>query len=108
MSVSDNLDDLRKQIDAVDGELLRLFNQRAKLAQEVGEVKGGAVVYRPEREAQVLRRLTGDNPGPLPASTVAPAAAAVAEDRNLRRFRLRSGRWSLLDFILGSLSVRQE
>jgi len=70
VSVSDKLDDLRKQIDAVDGELLRLFNQRAKLAQEVGEVKGGAVVYRPEREAQVLRRLTGDNPGPLPASTV--------------------------------------
>ena len=71
MSVSDKLKDLRVQIDTVDDELLRLFNQRASLAQTVGEVKGGAVVYRPEREAQVLRRLTENNPGPLPAKAVA-------------------------------------
>ena len=71
MSVSDKLKDLRVQIDIVDDELLRLFNQRASLAQTVGEVKGGAVVYRPEREAQVLRRLTENNPGPLPAKAVA-------------------------------------
>ena len=69
--MSDPLKDLRSQIDAVDDELLRLFNQRAKLAQTVGEVKGGALVYRPEREAQVLRRLTAGNPGPLPSKVVA-------------------------------------
>jgi len=69
--MSDPLKDLRSQIDSVDDELLRLFNQRAKLAQTVGEVKGGALVYRPEREAQVLRRLTAGNPGPLPSKVVA-------------------------------------
>jgi len=69
--MSDSINELRVQIDALDDELLRLFNQRAKLAQAIGEIKGGAVVYRPEREAQVLRRLNRDNPGPLPAKVVA-------------------------------------
>ena len=67
---SDPLKALRTQIDEVDSELLRLFNERAKLAQSVGEIKDGAVVYRPEREAQVLRRLSHFNPGPLPAKAV--------------------------------------
>ncbi len=67
---SDSLKALRAQIDDVDDELLRLFNERARLAQSVGEVKGSAVVYRPEREAQVLRRLSQINPGPLPAMSV--------------------------------------
>jgi chorismate mutase / prephenate dehydratase len=34
-------------------------------------VKGGAAVYRPEREAQVLARLQADNPGPLPGAAIA-------------------------------------
>lgn len=59
------------QIDTVDDELLRLFNRRAKLAQDVGKIKGSAVVYRPEREAQVLRRLSQNNPGPLSSQAIA-------------------------------------
>lgn len=69
--MSDPLKDLRARIDGVDDDLLRLFNARAALAQEVGVAKGGAVVYRPEREAQVLRRLIDRNPGPLPAKVIA-------------------------------------
>jgi chorismate mutase/prephenate dehydratase len=68
--MSDPLADLRKQIDLVDTELLRLFNERAKLAQAVGEIKGKQIVYRPEREAQVLRRLSENNPGPLPENAI--------------------------------------
>ncbi len=65
---------LRKQIDAVDSELLALLNRRAKLAQEVGELKKqtGGVVFRPEREAQVIDGLKAVNPGPLLATSVAP------------------------------------
>jgi chorismate mutase/prephenate dehydratase len=69
--MSDHLKKLRERIDALDDQLLQLFNDRAGLAQEVGKEKGNSVVYRPEREAQVLRRLTGNNPGPLPAQTIA-------------------------------------
>ena len=63
--MSDELSDLRIQIDAVDEELLRLFNERARLAQRVGVVKNHSVIYRPEREAVVHQRLRELNQGPL-------------------------------------------
>jgi chorismate mutase/prephenate dehydratase len=63
---SQELGSLRDGIDAIDGELLRLINERAKLAHRIGEIKQGNI-YRPEREAQVLRRVAERNPGPLPA-----------------------------------------
>ena len=65
---------LRNQIDAVDRELLALLNRRAALAGEVGEIKKreGSVVFRPEREAQVIDGLKSVNPGPLPTESVAP------------------------------------
>jgi chorismate mutase/prephenate dehydratase len=62
--MTDELLRLRNGIDAVDAELLRLLNERAKLAQQVGHIKNGQI-YRAEREAQVLRRLCAENPGPL-------------------------------------------
>ena len=65
---------LRQQIDAVDQELLSLLNRRAALALAVGEIKKreGSVVFRPEREAQVIEGLKNANPGPLRADSVAP------------------------------------
>ena len=65
---------LRGQIDAVDRELLALLNKRASLAKAVGELKKkeGSVVFRPEREAQVIDGLKADNPGPLMTDSVAP------------------------------------
>lgn len=63
---------LREQIDAIDEQLLQLINSRARIAQEVGHVKAqtNAPVFRPEREAQVLRNVVERNPGPLPAADV--------------------------------------
>ena len=61
---------LRERIDAIDAQMLELLNERARCASEIGHLKGGAVVYRPEREAQVLRRLGDLNTGPLPAAAV--------------------------------------
>ncbi len=65
---------LREQIDGVDRELLALLNRRAALAQEVGGLKKreGSVVFRPEREAQVIDGLKSTNPGPLQSDSVAP------------------------------------
>lgn len=56
----------RGQIDRIDDELLKLFNQRAALAQQIGHAKGNGAVLRPEREAQVLQRMVQANSGPLP------------------------------------------
>ena len=63
---------LRDQIDALDSELLRLLNERAKVAIAVGDLKKQrqAEVYRPDREAEVLNRLSDQNPGPLAESSV--------------------------------------
>ena len=65
---------LRERIDAVDREMLDLLNRRAALALEVGELKKqeGSVVFRPEREAQVIDGLKALNGGPLQAASVAP------------------------------------
>jgi chorismate mutase / prephenate dehydratase len=60
---------LRADIDAVDEKLHELLNERARLAQRAGISKhqDGHTVdfYRPEREAEVLRRALERNPGPL-------------------------------------------
>jgi chorismate mutase/prephenate dehydratase len=65
---------LRRQIDALDRDLLALLNRRAGLALAVGELKKkeGSVVFRPEREAQVIDGLKSANPGPLGIDSVAP------------------------------------
>jgi chorismate mutase/prephenate dehydratase len=65
---------LRTQIDALDRELIALLNRRAALALAVGALKKreGSVVFRPEREAQVIDGLKGVNPGPLRSESVAP------------------------------------
>ncbi|MDD5404805.1 MAG: prephenate dehydratase [Sulfuricella sp.] len=60
----------RAAIDAIDDELLKLVNARAQHAQAIGALKGGGLVYRPEREAQVLRRIRENNPGPLSGESV--------------------------------------
>lgn len=67
------LPELRSLIDTADIELLTLLNQRAALANEVGEIKRaeGSTVFRPEREAQVINGLQAANPGPLKSSNVA-------------------------------------
>nr|WP_315194383.1 prephenate dehydratase [uncultured Aquabacterium sp.] len=72
--VDEQLGDLRVQIDAVDQQLLALLNQRAKLAQAVGEVKklDGSPVFRPDREAQVIDRVKNRNPGPVLGDSIAP------------------------------------
>ena len=70
MSKQSKLQDVRANIDAVDGEILELLNRRAELAQKIAELKKEAdgeqaVYYRPEREAQVLKEIISKNPGPL-------------------------------------------
>src|SRR5438067_4710920 len=72
--MNDELGELRNRIDQIDRELLRLFNERAKVAQDVGELKkasGEDTLFRPEREAQVLAQRQAQNPGPLPNAAIA-------------------------------------
>src|SRR6266480_3371869 len=68
--MSDEIEKLRREIDALDDQLAALLNRRAGLAQRIGALKSGAPAYRPEREIEILRRIT-KNPGVLPAERVA-------------------------------------
>ena len=68
--MSDELKKIRALIDALDDRMVDLLGERAALAQAIGHAKSGAK-YRPEREAEVLRRVTARNRGPLPAPVLA-------------------------------------
>lgn len=68
--MSDELKQHRESIDALDRQILQLINQRAEHARAIGQLKQGAI-YRPEREAEVLRRIKSLNPGPLSSESVA-------------------------------------
>ncbi len=89
------LSKLRDRIDAIDGQLLALISERAQCAQQVAEVKlknrsyKEVIFYRPEREAQVLRKIMESNPGPLSDEEVARLfrevmSACLALERPLR------------------------
>lgn len=68
--MSDLLKKHRDQIDAIDAQILKLVNDRANHARHIGELKDDGVIYRPEREAQVLRRLATLNSGPLSSEAI--------------------------------------
>lgn len=63
------LSEVRQRIDSIDLQIQALIADRAKMAQQVGKAKGPLKAaidyYRPEREAQVLRKVLDRNSGPL-------------------------------------------
>lgn len=67
-----DLNRLREKIDAIDEQLLKLFNERASIAMQVAEAKRAELkpgetlsFFRPDREAQVIQRVQALNQGPL-------------------------------------------
>jgi chorismate mutase len=63
----DAIVELRRRIDDLDGELVRLLNERARAALAIGALKRalGLAVYQPEREQAVLGHVRAVNAGPL-------------------------------------------
>ena len=79
---------LRRNIDEVDEVLVKLLNQRAKWALEIGEVKKGAgiAIYQPDREKVVVGRVLAKNQGPLRDSAVKRLFERIIdESRRLER-----------------------
>ena len=68
----DMLEKLRKKIDQIDDELLKLFNERIAVVQEVGRLKRTiqAPIYRPEREKAIIDRLSKMYEGPLTKAAI--------------------------------------
>lgn len=68
------LQPFRERIDAIDEQLLTLLNERARAAQEIGDIKKefdvDGPVLKPEREAAIIRALQARNPGPFTAEAI--------------------------------------
>ena len=84
--------DWRREIDALDTELLRLLNQRAAIACEIASIKvaSGLPAYDGNRERQVLARVLEKNTGPLDQQSVtAIFRSIIAETRRLGTQRMQ-------------------
>ena len=83
------MDDLRDDIDRVDEVLVRLLNERARVACEIGRLKKdlGIEVYQPEREKQVIAHVRGvAAEGPLGADAIARLFERIIDEaRRLER-----------------------
>src|SRR5262245_7540890 len=101
---------LRREIDAVDREIVGLLNRRARLGRQVGREKaalGWRASHDPEREREVLLRVSMANEGPLPQEDLlaiyrrlfAATRALEARDRAAERGRAngREGRGGARD-----------
>jgi len=63
-----SLEELRKKIDELDHQLVKLLNERARVVVEIGKLKTKTdkPVYSPDREKEVFARIAEANEGPLP------------------------------------------
>jgi chorismate mutase len=88
-----DIDIIRKRIDLLDDVLLRIFNERARLALEIGHHKKllGLPVYDPTREKRIFSRMKDDNPGPLDDGAIVRLYERVIdESRRLERIMTQS------------------
>ena len=83
------LEDLRRDIDRIDEVIVRLLNERARVACEVGKLKktDGVPVYQPDREKQVLEHVRSVAvEGPLGADAIGRLFERIIDEaRRLER-----------------------
>ena len=82
------IDEIRAEIDRLDSELLRIFNERASHALAIGHLKKGLdlPVYDPAREKRIFARMTAENHGPLDDQAIVRLFERVVdESRRLER-----------------------
>lgn len=82
------INEIRKRIDLLDDVLLRIFNERARLALEIGHIKKelNLPVFDPSREKRIFNRMKTENPGPLDDDAIVRLFERVVdESRRLER-----------------------
>lgn len=87
-----DIDRIREQINLLDDELLRIFNERAALALKIGEFKKqmNLPIYDPRREKLIFERMHRNNPGPLDnAAIIRLFERVIDESRSLERIHAK-------------------
>lgn len=83
---------LRGEIDAVDRHIILLLNQRASIAEKIGDIKkaAGLPVIELSREQEVVAKMVGLNQGPLPHDSVqAIYERVMLEMRRIQEVRMK-------------------
>ena len=89
-----SIDEIRIAINRIDDDLLRLFNERAALALEIGHIKKNLdlPIYDPRREKLIFEKMQQENPGPLDnAAVVRLFERVIDESRSLERAKSKKG-----------------
>jgi chorismate mutase len=80
----------RREIDAIDLELLELLNRRTRVVESIGEIKQAVQlpVYEPKREDDVFRNVSENNRGPLSHDALKRIFERIIDEmRSLQRMR---------------------
>ena len=78
----------RKRIDEIDQQLVKLLNERAQCAVEIGHLKKSMALpaWQPQREAEILRNVVTANPGPLDDAAIRRLFERIIDEaRSLER-----------------------
>ena len=78
----------RKRIDEIDQQLVKLLNERAQCAVEIGHMKKALELpaWQPQREAEILRNVVTSNPGPLDDAAIRRLFERIIDEaRSLER-----------------------
>lgn len=89
----EKLAECRRNIDRIDVQVLALLNERARVVEIIGSVKGahGLPVYEPKREDQVYNNVLEHNHGPLSGDAVRRIFERVIDEmRTLQKTRMQS------------------
>ncbi len=88
------LEELRKRIDAVDQQLVKLLNERSKWAVEIGHIKKQLKMqaWQPDREVEILRNIVKSNQGPLDDAAIRRLFERIIDEaRSLERHAMEAG-----------------
>lgn len=86
------IEEIRLKINQLDEQLLKIFNERAALALEIGEIKKelNLPIYDPKREKLIFEKMKKENPGPLDDEAIVRMFERVIdESRRLERIRTK-------------------
>jgi chorismate mutase-like protein len=80
--LTEALQSSRQRIDSIDGQIVKLLNERARVVQEVGTIKRQyhAPASAPGREEQVLRRVSSEAEAPLTPAAIEAVYKAILHE----------------------------